>query len=82
MMRGNRLPARKAGDNHFITAAVSAIRITRDVAKNNGDIGFRHQAVALNGIAHFVGAEITQIRSFNIMIDQTIRPKLIDDLLA
>ena len=82
MVRGDGLPAGKTGDNHFITAAISAIRVARDVTDNDGQIRFGHQAVALDGIAHLIGAEITQIRGFDIMADQAIRPELINDFLA
>ena len=75
-------PAGHAGDDHFVPAAVAAVWIAGAVADDNGHIGLRNQAVALNPVSHLILAQVEKIRCFAVIIQETIRIKLIDNVLT
>ena len=52
------------------------------MAHNDGQVRFCQQMIALNDVAHIVGAEIIQVWRFRIVVNQMSWPELIHNLLS
>ncbi len=82
VVRGDRLPARQARDDHFIPPAVPAVGVSGTMPDHDRHVRLGHEPVALDTVAHGIGPEIAEIRRLDIMVDQAVGPEPIDDVLA